>query len=135
MRIGPSIFALATLLLASCASYEAPNEGPVAFLTLVGPSNFAVGYGSYCSTKDLLPASEKIPVRIKAGVRTWLQVNSGGSWGRCRGELSFVPAPGSHYVGKYEACGFSIAQALPGGGLGPVPGAVVEPERSCLLGG
>jgi hypothetical protein len=135
MRIGPSVLALATLLLSSCASYEAPKDGPVAFLTLVGPSNFAIGYGSYCSTKDILPSSEKTPLRIKAGIRTWLQVNSGGSWGRCRGEISFVPAPGSHYVGRFQACSFSMAQALPGGGLGQVPSAVIEPERTCLLGG
>jgi hypothetical protein len=135
MRRFSALLCFATFGLTSCATYEEPMEGPVAFLTLVGQSNFAIGYGSYCAAKSLLPHADKVPVRIKAGVKTWLQVNSGGNYGRCRGEVSFVPAAGSHYVGKYQSCHFSMAQALPGGGLGPVPGAVAEPERNCLLGG
>jgi hypothetical protein len=121
------------IALTACAAYQEPISGPTAYLTLVGQdAHFAVGYGTYCTSKDLLPDADKKPVKVKAGERIWIQVNSGGSWGRCRGEVSFVPESGAHYVGRYQSCTFSFARATPNGLITGVPGAVSERERSCL---
>ncbi len=127
-------FALTTAVLSACATYSEPTSGPVAFVTLVGSGvGFAIGHESYCQTKAILPASDKKPVKVSAGNRIWIQVNTTGSaYSRCRGEVSFVPEPGAHYVGKYEQCTFSFARAMPHGQISGVPSAISEPERNCL---
>jgi hypothetical protein len=123
------------LTLIACATYQEPQTGPAAYFTLVGQEVvFAVGFETYCTSKSLLPAADKKPVKIKAGERVWIQVNTTGSiYSRCRGEVSFVPEPGAHYVGRYESCRFSFARALPNGQIAGVPGVVAERERPCLI--
>lgn len=110
MRVIPLrvLVVVATIAVASCASYVAPTNGPTARVKFVGNQFYAyVDEGGTCSTRKMVPKDAWPSTYVRAGQRLWLEQGidtSGLAFGyTCGFVFSFEPEADTTYVSEYRS--------------------------------